>query len=244
MKLPDLQQKKMGLPDYYGQPRDIEHELSEARKLIDSANPEAWHHVYKKRYDFFKAVAQRVPFHKPIKLLDVGCNFGCLTHVFDALANEGLIPGFSYHGVDMYPHVLEAAQKRFPQHQFSVADIYSLEETLGGDTYDCVIASGVFNIIHHWSGALEQLSKVSKGLVCVTHLYVHLNLMYAYPRRWSFGVTPFYLFHLGQVLDLIAPFRGHYLMNHFYESNPEPTPEGLIVPDRPNVVQLHLMLQK
>lgn len=82
----------------------------------------------------FKVLAEAVKDRSPDdSILDVGCGYGDLSKYTDWTSR--------FHGIDLNPHMIEEAKKRYPSLTFSTAN---LEEI--ADTYDWVLASGPFNL--------------------------------------------------------------------------------------------------
>ncbi len=72
------------------------------------------------------------------RILDFGCGFGDLCYLLDKSTSD-----FGYLGVDINPKFISHAQDKYPKHQFEVFD---LESDLWSQSFDWVIACGVFNI--------------------------------------------------------------------------------------------------
>lgn len=241
--LPTLTQPTLHVEEAYKQNKLIDTMSARAHELIQGHNYSQWHRTHQIRYDLFKDVAKRMRLSKHSKILDVGCALGQTSLIFETLFESKYI---AYHGVDYSEGLIRRAKTLFPHHRFSVANIYSLAENLEYERYDLVLCTGVFNIIPDWTRALEQLTICSRNAICVSHLFVHTHLRYAYIRSWDNGnfQTPFYLFSFGDVLDLIQPYRIHYLKKHFYETDPELNENGsYVTPKHNNVIQMHITLQ-
>jgi len=73
-------------------------------------------------------------------LLDVGCGTGDL---WDFLRKRGIQA--DYLGVDLLDKMIEAACKRHPDARFLAIDIFQ-PDSLPGELFDVVFASGVFNL--------------------------------------------------------------------------------------------------
>jgi len=106
--------------------------------------------------------------HDGISVLDIGCAKGGMAHVLSEH-----IQSFSYVGVDINTHMIEAAQKRFPEHQF-----YNIHENdssiLGTTQYDLVLCLGLLHLHETWRDTINTAWIHTKGCLILDLRETHL----------------------------------------------------------------------
>ncbi|MFK7911581.1 MAG: trans-aconitate 2-methyltransferase [Akkermansiaceae bacterium] len=86
----------------------------------------------------FEAITSATDFSSK-SILDIGCGFAD----FASYLNEHQ-SGFTYHGVDITPSMVEIASKNHPQHTMECRDILSDPPS---QKYDIVTANGIFYLV-------------------------------------------------------------------------------------------------
>lgn len=105
---------------------------------------------------------QRLNLSAP-RILDVGCGLG-----FTIMALSQEIPDAHFHGVDFSPVAIEGARSRFPVHDWTIGNIYSLGELAAADV---VICTEVIEHLDDWQGGLAsvcQLVQVGGRMILTT----------------------------------------------------------------------------
>ena len=130
-------------------------------------NPKSlgWSGGIEKQYIRFKAHSE-LPIKKEDSVLDIGCGFGDLYGFLRKKNHKG-----DYLGLDINPNLLAVAKSKHKNISIRKLDI--LEDKID-DTYDWVIASGIFNVrlknednIEYITGMLEKMySLCRKGISC------------------------------------------------------------------------------
>lgn len=86
--------------------------------------------------------------HEGIKVLDIGCAQGGMANVLTENLNE-----FEYVGIDINPHMIDAAQNIYPQHKF-----FCIKENefniLNEQKFDLVLALGFMHLSENWRQTL------------------------------------------------------------------------------------------
>ncbi|MEO0411009.1 MAG: class I SAM-dependent methyltransferase [Pseudomonadota bacterium] len=77
----------------------------------------------------------------PLDILDVGCGPGFF---LDYLTSHAPAPNLRYHGVDISPAMVRAAQQRRPDGQFEARDL--IENPLAPGSVDYAVLNGVFTV--------------------------------------------------------------------------------------------------
>lgn len=95
-------------------------------------------------------------------LLDVGCG--------SAVIRSELPKWIRYTGFDFTPEFIKIAKKKFPKDTFRQGDITGMP--FFPKSFDIVISSAVLQHIKEWKKALEEMVRVSRGLV-ITATRVH-----------------------------------------------------------------------
>jgi SAM-dependent methyltransferase len=101
----------------------------------------------------FDALLSACPLEAVGAILDVGCGFGDLSAHLRARGWRG-----RYTGIDFIPDLIEVGRKAHPGADLRVADAADL----GGEEFDLVLASGIFNapLVHEdsWQHLSETLA--------------------------------------------------------------------------------------
>lgn len=107
-------------------------------------------------YDaYVEWVEQSVGDLKQLKVLDLGCGTGTLSH---AMAERGAIVS----GVDLSSQMIEVAKERYPSIQFSEGAMQDLNL---GDTYDVIVcAIDALNYVTNWEEVIMTFQKVYQHL--------------------------------------------------------------------------------
>lgn len=117
------------------------------------------------------------------KLLDIGCGPGVMTQ-------EITKQGWLYHGVDVAPGMIAAAQDRFkfdPRTHFQVGSIYTLP--FPDNYFEVVVAMGVMEYLDDESSALREMLRVLKPS---GRLIISLPNWWSPARMWDrWVITPF-----------------------------------------------------
>jgi SAM-dependent methyltransferase len=143
-------------------------------------------------------------------VLDVGCGFGDL---YDYLRDY--YPGVKYTGIDIVPDFISLAQKIHPQIDFRLLDI--LKDSVD-DSWDYVVASGVFNISLRSGRNIEfieaMLTKMfqlcSKGITSD-----FISTYVDYQQEGSFHCDPTMIFKFGKSLSRRITVRNDYMPFEF-----------------------------
>lgn len=77
-------------------------------------------------------------FDKRLSILDFGCG---ASHFYEYLLNSKRIKDFEYIGVDLSPKFIDLCNRKYPDNQYYCYDILNYDP---GETYDYIIANGVF----------------------------------------------------------------------------------------------------
>lgn len=95
---------------------------------------------------------------KNASVLDIGCAAGVLLPLF-----MGIGEGLKYHGIDITKRFISIARRRYPQIEFSLADIAD-KGTLPKKKFDAFIARSVIMHLPHalWDTAFENIRSVMK----------------------------------------------------------------------------------
>ena len=94
------------------------------------------------------------------RILDVGCGYGAFAEFLHDIGRNSV----DYHGIDICPDMVSAALDRFEHLEPSERlehlkfEIRNLLEAPIGHTYECVVASGLFQL-HHGQWHAERLIK-------------------------------------------------------------------------------------
>ncbi|MDA9859527.1 class I SAM-dependent methyltransferase, partial [Rubripirellula sp.] len=98
----------------------------------------------------FDVISSYIDAQNRPSVLDVGCGYGAFA---EHLKQRGI--DCDYHGIDICPEMVDAAQKKYPSHNFRVDHAENLSKTKL--TFDYVIASGTFNAcMRNTKGAWRQ----------------------------------------------------------------------------------------
>jgi SAM-dependent methyltransferase len=95
------------------------------------------------QYLRFVQLLKLCDFSRPFSINDFGCGYGALLEYFAYRHPEVAI---RYHGIDISPSMIEAAQRRWKHHTPATFSIGSQCR----EAADYSLASGVFNIKLHW----------------------------------------------------------------------------------------------
>ena len=137
-------------------------------------------------------------------VLDVGCGIGDL---YAHLNAEGI--ACKYVGVDINPRMIAKAENRFPDANFQVTDILTMDGTL--PTYDYVFLSGVFNLGNE--RLRERMKAMIQRMYRLSHLAVAFNMLSMRADRYEPGecyTCP------GEMIDFCLTITRRVTMRHDY----------------------------
>jgi SAM-dependent methyltransferase len=167
-----------------------------------------------KRVGWNTAESQRVRFEeftrigslKGSKILDIGCGLGA----FWGYLKEKKITA-KYTGIDLFPEVIQEAQKLYPEAKFEVRHI--LARPYSGRIFDYSFLSGVFNVKvkDNWlytKAMLRQILKQTKKAVAFNVLNADSGLQ----ESNRFVVTPQEITAMGRSLGV----RKTHLLDHYH----------------------------
>lgn len=86
-----------------------------------------------------------------LSVLDVGCGLG---HLYTFLQDKGL--PIDYRGIDIVPDMVAKAKERHPDVRFDVGTVSDLLE----ESYDIVVASGIFYVAYDQESMNTELAKM------------------------------------------------------------------------------------
>lgn len=140
----------------------------------------------------FHVLAEPVLHRGRSSVLDVGCGFGDLYGYLRRYAWAG-----EYLGLDLVSDLLAVARDRYPDIEVKEEDF--AESDMQGNSYDFVVASGIFNSVlteggntAHVESTLSRMFEVAREAVCVDFLSTerdvyHEGIWYTDPQ-WIFSV--------------------------------------------------------
>ena len=145
---------------------------------------------------------------QPVRLLDFGCGTG---HLYEHIQNQTDL-NVDYHGIDLSEQFIRAAQKKFPDVQFTHADVLQADDAL--KHYDYAVVNGVFTSRCQmtYSQMLSFVQQVLRKLFARVSEGMAFNAMSKHVD-WERRD----LFHLP--LDEIAAFCCSDLSRHFIIRN-------------------------
>lgn len=103
-----------------------------------------------KQLQRFGALTGFVPLEAVSSVLDVGCGFGDL---YPYLRSRGYAG--TYRGIDFIPELIETGRRAYPEADLEVGDLTDLR---GSESFDLVLASGLFNARLSHSDNWENLT--------------------------------------------------------------------------------------
>lgn len=143
-------------------------------------------------------------------ILDLGCGFGDL---YDFLEEKGL--NVEYTGWDITPGLIAAAKERHPSLCFEVRDI--LEDEINvNDTFDYVVASGIFN--YKLSDSPTFIKRMMTRSFELCGIGISFDFMSSYvDRRTDFNhySEPEDVFKIGKSLSRRVVLRHDYMPFEF-----------------------------
>ncbi len=148
----------------------------------------------------------RVGYLKGSKILDVGCGLGA----FWGYLQEKQIT-VKYTGIDLFPKVIQEAQKLYPNVKFEVRHI--LAQPYPPRTFDYSFLSGVFNVKvkDNWlytKAMLRQILRLTKKAVA----FNVLNADSGIKESNRFAVTPHEITAMGRSLGV----KKTHLLDHYH----------------------------
>jgi len=105
-------------------------------------------------------------------VLDVGCGFGDIIPFISKRAKS-----FSYTGVDIVPEFIQAAQDKYPKHQFVLKDYFNLPLK---KEFDIIISSGTLN--SNFKHPYRFRKKAIKALFNYAREAIGFNMAGFYPQ--------------------------------------------------------------
>ena len=158
----------------------------------------------------FQVMADVVQEVGATSVLDVGCGFADL---YDHLMQQGWVG--RYCGIDIVPGLLAEARQRHPTLDLQEADIAAYEPA---DTFDVVVASGVFNArLHnednreHIARSVERMHALARRAVCVDFMSTYVD--FQSPDGWH--TDPAWALALGHALSKRLRLRHDYMPFEF-----------------------------
>lgn len=153
----------------------------EACSLIDTANAHAWGHhsclnffetnrlttkdIYPSEWFFLRKF-----FQEKISVLDIGCAKGGLANILSENLKE-----FSYTGIDINQHMVQAARLKYPQHNF-----YHIQEdnnyaALGVQQFDLVTCLGILHLHEKWKDTIQNAWQRTERALILDLRETHCN---------------------------------------------------------------------
>jgi SAM-dependent methyltransferase len=158
----------------------------------------------------FQVMADVVQEVGATSVLDVGCGFADL---YDHLMQQGWVGRYS--GVDIVPGLLAEARRRHPTLDLQEADIAAYEPA---DTFDVVVASGVFNARlqnednrEHIARSVERMYALARRAICVDFMSTYVD--FQNPDGWH--TDPAWALELGHALSKRLRLRHDYMPFEF-----------------------------
>lgn len=106
-------------------------------------------------------------------LVDIGCGGGYMVEVIGQL-----LPGkFIYTGADFSQHMLEIANRNYPNTEYKLLDIRNIDLT--DSSYDVVLSCAVLVHVPEWQQAIKELCRISKKYVVLHNTPISAN------KYWS-----------------------------------------------------------
>ena len=93
---------------------------------------------------------------KPVKVLDVGCSSGIITHQ----VHNNLPKRSKVHGIDSYKAAVDLAKTKYPHISFAVADAHKLP--FKNKYFDLVICTETLEHVTNPQGVLSEIKRVLK----------------------------------------------------------------------------------
>jgi SAM-dependent methyltransferase len=144
-------------------------------------------------------------------VLDVGCGFADLYDYLVAHGWQG-----HYYGIDIVPGLLQTARERHPNLDLREVDITGSDLPL--ETYDFLVASGVFNTklkvgnnLNHTESALQNMFYLSRVAVCVDFMSTYVD--FQCPDGWY--TDPAWAFAFATKLTRRVVLRHDYMPFEF-----------------------------
>lgn len=204
--------------------------------MINTANANAWGHhsclnffennrlttkdIYPSEWFFLQKLLQ-----ENISVLDIGCAKGGLANILTEHLQK-----FHYTGLDINQHMIEAAQIKYPQHNF-----YHIKENddfsiLEEQKYDLVTCLGILHLHELWQDTIKRAWQRTKHVLLLDLRETHLetiedkNISYFStnfdtPGEFNPHFTlPYNLINTSEALDIIHTIcpQAHQISRYGY----------------------------
>jgi SAM-dependent methyltransferase len=177
---------------------------SQLRRYLEPEKRVGWNTAESQRVRFEEFI--RIGSLKSSKVLDIGCGLGA----FWSYLKEKKITA-QYTGIDLFPEVIQEAQKLYPDAKFEVRHI--LSRPYPAQTFDYSFLSGVFNVKvkDNWlytKTMLRQVLRQTKKAVAFNILNADSGLK----ESNRFVVTPQEITAMGRSLGV----KKTHLLDHYH----------------------------